>query len=308
MPGSVPLSVVVPTRDRERLLERCLDALRRSVSPNDEIIVVDSASRGDGTRRAAEACGARYVRCDRPGTSLARNAGWRAAAHDAIAFVDDDIWVEEGWAEAARDHLARRPDVAFLTGGVAVPEEQAATDLPTAVESNPDPVEFGGVEARPLGISGNLIVRRTALEGIAGFDERLGPGRFLRAAEDKDLFDRLLGAGYRGRFEPGIRARHEQWRTRRQRLRLDFSYGIGAGARLAKLMRVDRARARRVGREVVVRWGFQDLASCIRNRYEFGALAALLRLGGIVVGFVAAAGLPIRSGHFSTPVRGGLRR
>jgi hypothetical protein len=144
-----------------------------------------------------------------------------------------------------------------------------------------------------------MAVRREVLERVGGFDELLGPGRRFRAGEDKDLFDRMLHAGARGRYDPAMLVAHEQWRPRAERLRLDWSYGIGGGARLAKLARIDRAHARAVAVELLWRWGVRDFAACVRSRYKLGATAALLRLAGIIVGFTAAMTVPVRDGHFS---------
>lgn len=127
----------------------------------------------------------------------------------------------------------------------------------------------------------------------------LGPGRKFRAAEDKDLFDRLLLAGVRGRYEPAISAVHAQWRSRRQRLMLNWEYGIGAGARLAKLARINPGLARGVSDDVLVRWGVRDLVGCVRRGYKFGAAAALLRTAGILFGFLMALPIPLRGGHFA---------
>ena len=58
--------------------------------------------------------------------------------------------------------------------------------------------------ATPDWLSGGcLLVRRSALEAVGGFDE----GYFLYS-EETDLFLRLRGRGWRARFEPGATAFH----------------------------------------------------------------------------------------------------
>ncbi len=293
-----PLTVVVPTRDRAELLRRCLDALRASVGPTDEILVVDSASRDGRVRDVATQSGARYVRCDRPGGSLARNVGWRAASHDVVAFVDDDILVAPEWASAVRQVFARQPNLGMLTGSVEVPPEQAEVPHPAAVVNYPTAHALDQGPPQRRGISGNLVVRREALERVGGFDDMLGPGRLFRAAEDKDLFDRILLAGFSGRYEPSVRVAHVQWRKRGERVRLDWSYGFGAGAHAAKLFRLDRSHARRVLSQLLVEWGVKDLRANIRSGYKTGAVAAMLRTIAIVAGCVRGLTVPVRDGHY----------
>ena len=50
------------------------------------VVVVDSASTDDTTAVARQA-GVEVVRCDRPGASVARNAGWQAARHEIVAYL-----------------------------------------------------------------------------------------------------------------------------------------------------------------------------------------------------------------------------
>jgi glycosyltransferase involved in cell wall biosynthesis len=276
--GRGGLTVVVPTRDRPNHLTACLDALRADLDPGDEVIVVDSCSAVPTTMP-----GTRVLRCDRPGASLARNTGWRAATHALIAFVDDDVRVLPGWSDALVSALSE--DVTFVTGGVGVPAGQEGRERPVAVTTLPTRTVLTADTRGTIGASANLGVRRTSLEAVGGFDERLGPGTWTRAAEDLELLDRLLALGP-GLFEPAAAAVHEQWRSRRELVRLDLGYGTGLGARLWLL---GRGRRRPVFADAVwqgtVRTGLRDL----RAGYRFGVLTAGARLLGVVTGFARAA-------------------
>jgi glycosyltransferase involved in cell wall biosynthesis len=272
------LSVVVPTRDRPDHLARCLTALRSELGEADELVVVDSASR-------TPVPGA--LRCDLPGASRARNAGWRAARHDLVAFVDDDVTVLPGWADAMVAALSRAD---WVAGAVGIPAGQEHYDRPVAVTTLTAPTPLTLASRGTLGASANLGVRRSVLLDVGGFDERLGPGTWTRAAEDLDLLDRLLASGHEGWFAPDARAVHDQWRSRRELLRLDHGYGIGLGARLVLLhRRGQRGRARTVARDTVwagtVVAGLRDAG----RRYEFGALVALARLAGLLRGLLRGA-------------------
>ncbi|MEX2554348.1 MAG: glycosyltransferase [Actinomycetota bacterium] len=296
---SIPLSVVVPTRDRPEMLRRCLASIRKSLGDAGELIVVDSASRDEAAVSIAAEVGARYLKAELPGAGRARNAGWRAATQEVVGFVDDDMTVAPDWAETVRDAFAMKPGLGFVTGKVLPPPEQAGAAHPIALVDAPDALDHQPRTARHEGISGNFAARRGALASIGGFDELLGAGVPFKGGEDFDLFDRLIASGVPGRYEPSILAHHDQWRSKRERLKLDFGYGIGAGARLAKLMRADRQHARAVARDVLWRWGLLDFVNCIRKRYEYGAIAALYRLAGIVRGLVGGLAIPVVDGHFA---------
>jgi len=299
--ADLALSIVVPTRDRPELLNGCLRSLRSGLRDSDELIVVDSASIDPKVADTARENGARVIRCDRPGVGVARNAGWRAATNDAVVFVDDDVRVAEGWADAWRDVIAGHPDAAFFTGRIGVPPEQVGVRRPVAIKDEEQPAVLDASTTGSLGHSANLAVHRWALDTIGGFDEQMGAGGRFSSSPEYDLFDRLFAAGWTGRYEPGPQAWHEQWRGRGELVRLDYSYGTGTGARLAKLVRTDAGRARVVAREHVWENGVRRLGRAVRNRNKTGILLTTSRLSGTIAGFSRAILVPVRGGHFVPP-------
>jgi glycosyltransferase involved in cell wall biosynthesis len=89
------VSVIIPTHNRARLLERALQSVLAQAKPAQEIIVVDDGS-DDGT---AEIVRARFpqIHCiwqHTQGVGNARNRGIEAAGEDWLAFLDsDDEWL-----------------------------------------------------------------------------------------------------------------------------------------------------------------------------------------------------------------------
>jgi hypothetical protein len=189
------------------------------------------------------------------------------------------------------------PHVDFVTGRLGLPPGLDWTDVPIAVIDRPEAGMLDAGFAEILGHSANLGVRRAALEAVGGFDERLGAGADLRAAEDNDLWDRLLREGRIGRYEPAAAGWHEQWRTRRELVPLNWSYGFGSGARIAKLLRSDRPRARAAARVVFWDWGIADVPRWL-PRQRLAALLGLVRVAGAVTGLLRAAPIPVVDGHF----------
>jgi Glycosyl transferase family 2 len=99
------LSVVIPARDEETLLPRCLDSLRAQEPALGEIIVVDDGSR-DATARVAEERGARVIPAGaRPpgwaGKPWAVHVGANAAGGEWLLFVDADAVLAPGCVRAA---------------------------------------------------------------------------------------------------------------------------------------------------------------------------------------------------------------
>jgi glycosyltransferase involved in cell wall biosynthesis len=289
-----PLSVVIASRNRARQLDECLRRLHAVVGPADEVVVVDSCSSDDSTRRTAIARGASVVTMAAPGASSARNAGWRAARHELVAFLDDDVMVRSGWADAMAVALSQ-DGVAFVTGWIGVPAGQEDVPGPLPLMIDPEARPLTAATEGAFGAGANWGARRSALETVGGFDERLGPGRWWAAAEDVDLFDRLVIAGLPGRYDPRIRIDHDMWRGRRERLTLHWRYGKGMGARLAKLAALDRGRFHRERRDALWTYGTRSLGHELAARWWGGALCTGLRLTSTLMG-LAVGWVTVRRG------------
>jgi GT2 family glycosyltransferase len=231
-----PLTVVVPTRDRPEILASCLQALAAELGSGDEVVVADSASAEPAAvAQVVAAAGATLVRCELKGASRARNAGWRAARHDLVVFVDDDVWVRPGWAEALA--AAAAEGAAFALGRTVAPEGFEGDGGSVTYGTLPERLDAATIGR--VAATNPLLVRRQLLQSCGGFDERLGPGTWFEAGEDLELLDRLLATGGSGRYAEGAVAVHEQWRSAQERRRLQWSYGKGMGARAGAAVRRD---------------------------------------------------------------------
>jgi GT2 family glycosyltransferase len=89
------VSVVIPTFNRARLLERAIQSVFDQTYPACEVIIVDDGSTDD-TRAVVEAFGARvrYVVQANAGVATARNRGLSQAQGEFVALLDsDDAWL-----------------------------------------------------------------------------------------------------------------------------------------------------------------------------------------------------------------------
>jgi glucosyl-dolichyl phosphate glucuronosyltransferase len=218
-------SIVVATRDRQRLLARTLQALTALRWPHDrlEIIIVDNGS-VDGTqavvKRAAGRTGAppvQYCCVERPGKSYAVNEGLRRSSGDLIALTDDDAQPEPGWLES----LASAFDdtgADFVAGRMRpvweiVPPRwiSPAVHGAIAISDNGDrrvAIVHGGNEGI-VPIGANMAIRRQVFEKLGGLRVDLGKLEgSLRTGEDHELFLRMLQAGCRGTYEPTAVVHH----------------------------------------------------------------------------------------------------
>ena len=123
----------------------------------------------------------------------------------------------------------------------------------------------------------------------------MGPGAAFRAAEEQDLFWRLLVAGRSGRHVVAAVVDHPAWRTFRQLLSTEWAYGVGAGALVAKARRLGVDGPTLRGRA----WdnGVALAARGLRRGWKRPAVRLCVRAAGVVVGAVRARRLALGPDH-----------
>jgi glycosyltransferase involved in cell wall biosynthesis len=295
---ALTLAVVVCSRDRPHQLNACLDTL--AAQDCDEVLVVDSASRGNATQAAAAEHGLRAIRVDEPGLARARNAALRATTADIVAFTDDDCTPRDDWASSIRARFTRSAVDGERLGFVAGRVIAEGEGQPVSVLLGAAPRRYeGGDDASHIGHGANLAVSRACWAELGGFDELLGVGAPLRSAEDTDLMWRAMREGWVGRFEPSAVVSHAQWRGRLDALRASYGYGIGAGALRHKVGRLAGYQAGRRLSDGSLRTTARQAIADARGGYEFGVAVNLARAAGIAVGRARASRLTIVDGQLS---------
>ncbi len=175
------ISVVVIGRNEGDRLVRCLESVTAADYPADkiELIYVDSAS-ADASCSNAVSAGAKVLNipAELANAAAARNAGFRAAGHELVQFLDGDTILDACWLRKGVEAL-RDPGVACTFGRV---EEI----VPRATVYNfwahhdwyvpPGPAELCG---------GIAMFRRQVLNRANGFDAS------LIAGEEPDLCYRI---------------------------------------------------------------------------------------------------------------------
>ena len=200
------IAVVIPARDAQATIERCLRALaRQKLDEPWEAVLVDDGS-SDATIEAAERAAAegglalRVERLDGEGPAAARNRGAAVAHAGALAFLDADCFPAPEWLAAGLRALERAE---LVQGRVA-----------------PDPEFVRGPFDRTLHVSGpsplfesaNLFVNRALFDRIGGFEDWLPPEVGKAVAEDVWLGWRARRAGAGVVFAPDALAHHAVFR------------------------------------------------------------------------------------------------
>jgi glycosyltransferase involved in cell wall biosynthesis len=193
----VRVSAVIPTYNRRAHTFRAIDSVLAQTLPVDEIIVVDDGST-DGTAEAIRShYGSRVIVLSQAnaGVSAARNSGFRASHGDWLAFLDsDDVWLPEKLQQQfdAISTLGVGEFGACFTDSVfeGSAEMRLSAFKYAGLESSS---KFGALDdaaryvlaRRPVIFVQCLLVRRSLMEELGGFDEA------MVVSEDTDVLFRL---------------------------------------------------------------------------------------------------------------------
>lgn len=182
---SPSVTFIVPARNEQRFLRRCLDSIRAQNSDS-PILVVDNGST-DATSEIATTHGARVIHLPPSNPSRARNAGVSQCDSAIVVFVDADCELPGGWLENGLKHLSVDGVVA-LGSMQAIPPGDAPWVERTWVQMIVPKMETDWSEVTWLPAF-NLMLRKSDFDAIGGFDES------LETCEDSDLSFRLATRG-----------------------------------------------------------------------------------------------------------------
>jgi glycosyltransferase involved in cell wall biosynthesis len=179
------VTVVIPTKDRWRLLQRALASALTQVDVAIEVVVVDDGSM-DGTSRHLTTLGDPRVRVVRNevsrGVASARNVGVAQARADWVAFLDDDdLWAPHK-LRAQLDRAAGGANFVY-SGMVVIDERRRPMEIGPA---DPDDLRRTLFHHNFIGAPSTVMVRTALVRRAGGFDERLS------VLADWDLWLRLI--------------------------------------------------------------------------------------------------------------------
>jgi GT2 family glycosyltransferase len=200
-----PVSIVVPTYRRDRVLIATIGHLLELDPAPAEILVVDQTERHQEAvecmLRNWEAAGAiRMVRLLEPSITRAMNRGLCEAGQDFVLFVDDDIVPEPDLIEMHWRALERTG--AALVAGRVIQPWQEGRDF-----SKHGGFHFASMQAGWIRefMGGNFTVRREIGLKLGGFDEQFVSVAYKFEAE---FAYRMCETGHQIFYEPGACVHH----------------------------------------------------------------------------------------------------
>jgi N-acetylglucosaminyl-diphospho-decaprenol L-rhamnosyltransferase len=214
--GDLALAVVLVCHDSADDLPPVLEAIGEQLLLDDELVVVDNASR-DGTAQLARRLLPR-TRVVETGGNLGfaggAVAGARASTAPLLLFLNPDCRPASGALAELRAVARKRPSWGAWQALVTLPDGELVNTAGNVVHylgigwAGRLGQRVADVDAEPheVGFASGaaLVVRRTAWDEVGGFDPR-----FFMYSEDLDLSLRLRLAGWAVGVAPAARVAHD---------------------------------------------------------------------------------------------------
>lgn len=208
------VSIIIPTKNRPDMLNRCLDQLHKLHLAHVQIIVVDSSTISATKETLSKYPETLYFSLPngKNNRHIAKNMGLKHADGDIVAFLDDDSIIQDCWLEACVKSYASE-DIGGA-GGIIID-----TNAPQEVYGSNDigRITFNGTRignfdkdpGKTIEVDHlrgcNMSFRKDILCKIGGFDLNYTGSNVL---EETDLSIRVRKAGYKIIFNPKMAVIH----------------------------------------------------------------------------------------------------
>lgn len=201
------MSIVVCTYNRGSIISDCIESVLNNNVNQElfEIVVVDNNSTDNTKEVVNQFClkysNVRYIKEERVGLSYARNRGINEADGSVIAFIDDDVKVNENYINCIIKFFNENPDEVCISGKV-IPiwdfekPDWFVDDFASIIGETTYGEQACTLKFREYPIGCNMIFKKSIFNKIGFFNTELGiQGDKLYLGEEVDICDRILKLG-----------------------------------------------------------------------------------------------------------------
>ena len=251
------LDIAICTHSRATDLATLLENLERlgltRASENTRVIVIDNAPKDTSTEDVVRRFhGVRYLKEPLQGLDFARNRAVQVSTAELLAFLDDDVVVDDCWFRGLQQAWALDPNAGAFTGPILPAELETRAQVTfeqmggfgksfqrTRFTKTLPQNETFPVGAGIMGAGANMVFRTQVLRDLSGFDDALDTGAPLPGGGDLDMFYRIIRAGYPLVYEPTLTVYHRHRREYKKLRRQMWTWGTGTMAYLTKSWKTD---------------------------------------------------------------------
>ena len=218
------ITIIVPAKNEEKTIGRCLHSLKSLNYPNYEIIVVNDGST-DGTEEILKQFNAvTIINTAGVGPSMARNLAIEKSGGEYLAFTDGDCLIDKEWLNELLTYFTDT-GIMGVGGDQLQPEDETAfgKDVYEFFNLIAFSSDYLKTEKEVMTIrhnpTCNMMYRKAAFEKIGNFKKDLWP------CEDLEFDCRLIQSGYELIFNPKAIVYHYRPKNLKKYGQFHFRYG-----------------------------------------------------------------------------------
>lgn len=193
------VSVIVTCFNLGRYLPETIESIRAQTFTDFELCIIDDGSTDPLTLRVLDTLAAQHtvIRTENRGLSAARNTGVLHGSGRYVCTVDADDLLAPTLLQKSVERLEADGSLAFVSHWLEAFGDQSwqwtpeRCDFPTLLDHNT--------------VNGAALVRRSAVDAVGGWDERLREG-----CEDWDFWITLVERGFHGAIIPEVLFRYRR--------------------------------------------------------------------------------------------------
>jgi len=217
------VSIIIPVRNGEKYLEKCIDSVKKLTYPELEIIFINDGST-DRTGEILKKSNVKVIETEGIGPSRSRNLALNEAKGEFVAFTDSDCLVKENWIDELLSGF-KNESVAGVGGDQLSPSDEI--DFGRNVQDFMKCIGFvtGYIKTEKKltkvnhNPTCNVMYRKSILLELSGFCPGLWPG------EDVELDWRVTKKGYKLLFNPEAIVYHYRPENLRKYRKMMYDYG-----------------------------------------------------------------------------------
>jgi glycosyltransferase involved in cell wall biosynthesis len=194
------VSVVIPCYNQSRFLGKAVESVLSQIDMELELIVVNDGSTDEIVQVASPFLADprfRIINQKNAGLPAARNRGLRESTGTYINFLDSDDWLAGNMLRTLSTALDQNPEMAFAYCDIQMVDAHGAPGETISVGSAREVTSgdiFGSLVLSGYFPPQTVLLRRSVLDEIGGFDEQLG------GHADYELWLRATGKGHQALY------------------------------------------------------------------------------------------------------------
>ncbi|MBW1856299.1 MAG: glycosyltransferase [Deltaproteobacteria bacterium] len=218
------VTIIIPVRNEEETIGKCLHSLKALNYPNYEIIVVNDGSTDRTEKILKQFNTITIITTEGVGPSIARNLAIEKSKGEYLAFTDGDCLIDKEWLNELLTYFTDT-NIMGIGGDQLQPEDETSFgkdvyDFFNLIAFSTDYLktkkEVMNIRHNP---TCNMMYRKAAFEKIGNFKKDLWP------CEDLEFDCRLIQSGYRLIFNPKAIVYHYRPKNLKKYGQFHFRYG-----------------------------------------------------------------------------------